>query len=63
MIKSILGNKFYCRGGERMATSSITDNIVIRDPKQVEAFSDAVDPYCGTVKTGDLAGIYGYDVY
>ena len=26
-----------------MATSSITDNIVIRDPKQVEAFADAVD--------------------
>lgn len=26
-----------------MATSSITDNIVIRDPKQVEAFADAVE--------------------
>jgi len=26
-----------------MATSSITDNIVIRDPKHVEAFADAVD--------------------
>ena len=26
-----------------MATSSITDNIVIRSPKQVEAFADAVD--------------------
>lgn len=26
-----------------MATSSITDNIVIRDPKQVEAFAEAVD--------------------
>ena len=25
-----------------MATSSITDNIVIRDPQQVEAFEDAV---------------------
>ena len=44
-----------------MAASSITDNIVIRDPKQVEAFSDAVDPYCGTVKIGDLAGIYGFN--
>ncbi len=26
-----------------MATSSITDNIVICDPKQVEAFADAVE--------------------
>ncbi|MDO4293331.1 MAG: hypothetical protein Q4C65_08930 [Eubacteriales bacterium] len=26
-----------------MATSSITDNIVIRDPKQAEAFADAVE--------------------
>lgn len=26
-----------------MATSSITDNIVIRGTKQVEAFADAVD--------------------
>ena len=26
-----------------MATSSITDNIVIRDPQQVEAFADAVE--------------------
>lgn len=26
-----------------MATSSITDNIVIRDPRQVEAFADAVE--------------------
>lgn len=46
-----------------MDASSITDNIVICDLKQVEAFADAVDPYCGTVKTGDLAGIYDYDVY
>ncbi len=21
------------------------------------------DPYCGTLKAGDLAGIYGYDVF
>lgn len=26
-----------------MATSSIIDNIVIQDPKQVEAFADAVE--------------------
>lgn len=26
-----------------MAMSSIIDNIVIRDPKQVEAFADAVE--------------------
>ena len=26
-----------------MATSSITDNIVIRDPQQVEEFADAVE--------------------
>lgn len=26
-----------------MATASITDNIVISDPKQVEAFADAVE--------------------
>ena len=26
-----------------MATSSITENIVIRDPKQVEACADAVE--------------------
>lgn len=23
----------------------------------------AGDPYCGSLKVGDLAGIYGYDVY
>lgn len=26
-----------------MATSSITDNIVIRDPEQLEKFADAVE--------------------
>ena len=30
-------------GGVKMATSSITDNIVISDPKQAEAFADAVE--------------------
>lgn len=34
---------FRCRGGDNMATSSITDNIVIRDSKQVEVFADAVE--------------------
>lgn len=23
----------------------------------------AADPYCGTLKVGDLAGLYGYDVF
>ncbi len=34
---------FRCRGGDNMAASSITDNIVICDSKQVEAFADAVE--------------------
>lgn len=34
---------FRCRGGDNMAASSIADNIVIRDSKQVEAFADAVE--------------------
>ena len=29
--------------------------------KALERIAD--DPYCGTLKIGDLAGIYGYDVF
>lgn len=33
-----------------------------------KAFQDALtklaaDPYCGTLKVGDLTGLYGYDVF
>jgi len=39
----------------------------IKDKKLLKAFKDAIDklkpdPYIGTQKTGDLQGIYGYDV-
>ena len=39
----------------------------IKDKRLLSAFKEAidrikVDPYLGTQKTGDLRGIYGYDV-
>ena len=39
----------------------------IKDKRLLGAFKDAIlklknDPYIGTQKTGDLRGIYGYDV-
>jgi mRNA interferase RelE/StbE len=39
----------------------------IKDKNLKQAFHDALikikaDPYIGTMKTGDLRGIYGYDV-
>ena len=39
----------------------------IKDKQLLAAFKDAInklkaDPYIGTPKTGDLRGIYGYDV-
>lgn len=40
----------------------------INEKGMMEAFFKAInqirlDPYSGTIKKGDLAGVYGYDVY
>jgi mRNA interferase RelE/StbE len=40
----------------------------LKEKRLKNAFKDALkeiekNPYCGTIKVGDLAGIYGYDVF
>ena len=40
----------------------------LKEKGLIEAYNDALDaiesnPYAGKLKTGDLAGIYGWDVY
>lgn len=40
----------------------------IKDNKVKKMYQDAIDticrdPYAGTAKTGDLSGVYGYDIY
>lgn len=43
-LKTVINKKLYFRWGcFAMATSSITKNFIITEPKQVEMFADAIE--------------------